>query len=125
MHHAPSDIAATLLAQSGVGGAIGWSLTIIVVLIVAFFALVRLRRWIKDDDDDDGAGGGGIGFGLSDIRRLHREGKMTDEEFERLRSMFVAGAKSMAEKMPDPLARSGQPPPPPRDQRRQPPPPNA
>jgi hypothetical protein len=111
---------ASALAQSGVGGAIGWSLVIIAILVVAFLALVRLRRWIKDDDD--AGAGGGLGFGLADIRRLHREGKMSDEEFERLRAMFVAGAKSMARDMPDPLARpGGQPPPTPRDQRLHPP----
>ena len=91
------------LAAPNMTGAIGWSLVLIAFVVIAFFVLVRLRRWIKEDAD--GEAGERIGFTLSDFRRLHREGKMTDEEFERLRSKMVAGAKAMAQSMPDPLAR--------------------
>lgn len=106
------------LAAPNMSGAIGWSLVLILFVVVAVFLLIRLRRWIKEDTDD--GAGAGVGFTLSDFRRLHREGKMSDEEFERLRSMMLSGAKKMAETLPDPLARSraGTPPP-----RRPPPPP--
>ena len=98
------------LAAPNMSGAIGWSLVLILFVVLAVFLLMKLRRWIKEDTDTEA--GEGIGFTLSDFRRLHREGKMSDEEFERLRSMMLAGAKKMAENLPDPLARgrAGQPP---------------
>lgn len=100
------------LAAPEMSGAIGWSLVLIIFVVVAVFLLMRLRRWIKEDTDD--GAGEGIGFTLSDFRRLHREGKMSDEEFERLRSMMLSGAKKMAETLPSPLARDRAKTPPPR-----------
>jgi hypothetical protein len=99
------------LAQ--VGGAIGWSLVLVVFVVVGFFAIVRLRQWLKSDDEPAATGG----FSLGALRELHRQGKMTDEEFEKARSLIVAGAKKMAEKLPDPLAGHRRAPAPPRGPR--------
>jgi hypothetical protein len=41
---------------------------------------------------DDTATGGG--FTLSDIRKLHKEGKMTDQEFETTKAIMVGKAKA-------------------------------
>jgi hypothetical protein len=90
------------LADTGMAGAIGWSLVLIVLIIIAFFAVVRLRAWLKDDDDAPVS----VGFSLTDLRHLHRQGKMTDEEFEKARNLMVASTKRMAENIPDPLAGS-------------------
>ena len=90
-----------LFAASGMAGALGWSLVLIVLVVAAFFAVVRLRGWLRDDDTPPSAG-----FSLTDLRQLHRQGKMTDEEFEKARNLMVAHAKQMAEKLPDPLAGS-------------------
>ena len=103
----PPTLTIAPLAAPNMTGAIGWSLVLIAFVVIAFFVLVRLRRWIKEDADAGPSEG--IGFTLSDFRRLHREGKMTDEEFDRLRSKMVAGAKAMAQSMPDPLARKSPP----------------
>jgi hypothetical protein len=92
--------ASGLTESSGMGGVIGWSLVLLALVVAGFYAVVYLRRWLKEDDVPSG----GIGFTLSDLRQLHREGKMTDEEFERARAKFVAAGKAMAEKLPDPLA---------------------
>jgi hypothetical protein len=113
-------VSAVILASPNAIGAIGWSLVLIALLVLAFFGLMKLRRWIKEDVGD--SPGDRIGFTLSDFRRLHKEGKMTDEEFERLRSKMLAGAKSMAENLPDPLARKGSPPAVRRDRPQHPPP---
>ena len=86
---------------------IGWSLVLICLLMVGFFAYSRLRQWMQDDDMP----APGIGFTLSDLRQLHKQGQMTDEEFERAKSKIVGGAKAMAAKLPDPLARNRTPPP--------------
>src|SRR5262245_20342086 len=90
------------LAQSELGRAIGWSLVIVALIVVAFFAVMYLRRWLQEEDVPSG----GIGFTLSDLKQLHREGKMTDEEFQRAHSKMMAGAKAMTENLPDPLAGS-------------------
>ena len=110
MLRTPTDLLPMTLAAPNMSGAIGWSLVLILFVVMAVFLLMKLRRWIKEDTDTEA--GEGTGFTLSDFRRLHREGKMSDEEFERLRSMMLAGAKKMAENLPDPLARgrAGQPP---------------
>ena len=97
----PPSHPAPVLAQSGVGAIFGWSLVLIVLIFVAFFAVVRLRNWLREDQTP-----ASIGFSLTDLRQLHREGKMTDAEFEKARNLMVAHAKRTAERLPDPLAGS-------------------
>ena len=89
------------LAEAGAGSVIFWSLVLIGLLLAGFWVVMTLRNWLKSDDVPSG----GIGFTLSDLRQLHREGKMTTEEFERAREKFIAAGKAMAAKLPDPLAR--------------------
>ena len=93
---------------------IGWSLVLIFLLLAGFFVVARLRSWLKSDDEP-----AGIGFSLSDLKRLHREGKLSDEELEKARSKILGAAKAMSSQLPDPLAgsnrarqRPGQQPPP-------------
>jgi hypothetical protein len=96
--------ALVILAQDSSGSmlrVIGWSLVLICLLVVGFFAISRLRQWMRDDEMP----APGIGFTLSDLRQLHKQGQMTDEEFERAKAKIVGGAKAMAAKLPDPLAR--------------------
>jgi hypothetical protein len=90
---------------SSIASVIGWSLVLIVLVLGAFVVVMRVKSWLTADDD---AGPAGAGFTLSDLRTLHRSGKMTDEEFERARAQMMAGAKAMADKLPDPLARPGE-----------------
>jgi len=103
----------TALAQldqggaTGVAGAIFWSVIIIALCVGAFFVYTQLKRWMKEPDEPSGGGG----FTFSDLRRLHREGKLTDQEFETARAKMSAAAKKMTEDLPDPLA--GRPPTPP------------
>ena len=105
---APASVASACSASLAQGSpdsmlpVFGWSLVLIALLVVGFFAISKLRQWLKDDAP---MAGPAIGFTLSDLRQLHRQGKMTDEEFERARSKMVGAAKAMAAKMPDPLAR--------------------
>lgn len=79
--------------------AVGWSLVVAVVALVALVGVMRLRKWLKEDD----VSAGGVGFTLSDLRRLQREGKITDEEFERARSKMVEAGRALAAKLPHPL----------------------
>lgn len=55
------------------------------VLLVVLLAWAR-RRLLPRDENDARPGG----FTLSDLRRLHRDGKMSDEEFERAKAQLVA-----------------------------------
>jgi len=89
------------LAETGIGdiaGVVFWSLLTIGAIVVAFLAYVRLKQWMKADEDVHGEG-----FTLGDLRQLHKQGKMSTEEFERAREKMVASAKQMADKMPDVL----------------------
>ena len=90
-----------VLAQAA--RAMGWSLVLIALIVVAFLVVIQLRKWMQSDDGDAAPS---IGFTLGDLRQLHKEGKMTDEEFERARAKMMAGAKAMAQNLPDPLAGS-------------------
>jgi uncharacterized membrane protein len=87
----------------------GWSLVLICLLVGGFFAISKLRQWLREDDTPAPS----IGFTLSDLRQLHKQGQMTDEEFERAKAKIVGSAKSMAANLPDPLARDRRQPPPP------------
>lgn len=84
----------------------GWSFVLIGLLVGGYFAITKLREWLKSDDADPAA----VAFTLSDLRQLHRQGKMTDEEFDKAKSLILGNAKEMAAKLPDPLARDRRPP---------------
>src|SRR5689334_6188607 len=80
---------ASLLAQSGMGSALAGTLILIVVLVVMFGAVMAFRKWLKADD----APTSGPGFTLSDLRRLHKAGQMTDEEYEKAKTVLIGTAK--------------------------------
>ena len=81
-----------LLAQESSGAlprVLIWSLALIVVVIIGFVIVSWLRSRIKDTDTGPVAG-----FTLSDLRRLHKSGQMTDEEFERAKAKIIAVSQS-------------------------------
>jgi hypothetical protein len=82
------------LAEASVGPPLFWSLVLIVILLVLFGAVAMYRRWMNADDVS-----GGEGFTLSDLRRLHKSGQMTDEEFEKAKRILIGSVKAAAEKM--------------------------
>jgi hypothetical protein len=51
------------------------------------------RRRLTQPDESSGTG-----FTLSDLRRLHKSGQMTDEEFERAKAKVVEAARRAAER---------------------------
>jgi hypothetical protein len=88
------DCATTLLLAEGDPiPAIIWSGVLILVLIVLFFLIGRYRRWMASSDAP-----GGVGFTLSDLRRFHKEGKMTTEEFEKAKLILLGPLKASADK---------------------------
>ena len=92
MHVTPAH----LLAQQtdrGTGGALLWSVVLIATILVLFGAIVLYRRWMNADETTSNAG-----FTLSDLRRLHKEGKMTDAEFESAKAILIGSLKAAAAK---------------------------
>jgi len=68
------------------------TLALIGVAIVLFLAVTAIRKWLKDDTSPTA----GVGFSLSDLRQLVREGKMTHEEFEKAKAIILAAAHKPA-----------------------------
>ncbi len=94
-------LAAADASTNGLSGVFVWSGVLIAAVLVAFAGYSYLRRWMRQADDPDA----GRGFTLSDLRDLHRQGKMTDEEFQATRAQLVGAAKRMADGMPPVLPR--------------------
>jgi hypothetical protein len=90
----------SLAQPTNIGGVIGWSLVLIILLIAGAAGVMWLRRWMKEDDAPVG-----IGFTLLDLRQLHKQGKMTDAEYERARAKMLEAGRAAAAKLPHPLAR--------------------
>ena len=74
-------------------GATWWALVLVGVVLVGFYAVVQVKRWVTKPDEPSGAG-----FTLSDLRTLHRSGKMTTEEFEKAKLAIVQAAQRAAER---------------------------
>jgi hypothetical protein len=84
---------ASPLAQSGTGSILGSSLLLVVLLLVLFFGMAMLRKWVKKGDDEAPK----LGFTLGDLRRMRDEGQITEEEFERARTQMIAATQRAAE----------------------------
>lgn len=84
---ASSDVVATI-AQVDPGLALFRSvivplLGLVVAIVVGWFAVAAVRRWMRPSDSDSG------GFTLEQLRRMHRSGEMSDEEFTRAREAII------------------------------------
>ncbi len=90
-----------MLADSDIVSVLFRSLVLIGLIVGGFYAVARLRRWLKEDEE---VSAGKIGFTLGDLRELHRIGKMTSEEYEKAKNQMLAAGKSMTKGI-DPLAR--------------------
>jgi hypothetical protein len=71
-----------------------WVVVTIAALIGGYVVVMRLREWLRGPDVTSAP----IGFTLSDLRKLHASGQMTDEEFEKARAKAVEAAKKMMER---------------------------
>ena len=93
--------AATLLAQSAersTGGIVFWSAVLIIAMVAMFGALAVYRKWMATDDTPTT----GPAFTLSDLRKLHKEGKMTTEEYEKAKTAIVGSLKASTDKPKEP-----------------------
>jgi hypothetical protein len=85
--------------------------SLIVVCIACMALVLWVRKWVRDA----GPAPRQMGFTLSDLRQMHRDGQLSTEEFERAKEKIVATARHnlLATGKPDPAAgpraRSGPP----------------
>src|SRR5262249_20708611 len=82
-----------LLAQSASGDAIFWTVVLLVIVIIASAGVMFLRKKLSPNEDFRSEG-----FTLADLRRLHKEGKLSDQEFEVAKHQLVRAMKKAAEK---------------------------
>ena len=80
-------------------------MVLIVIVMIGFVGAIQVKKWARAEEE-----AGGDNFTLSDLRRLHKTGKMTTEEFEKARAAIVALAQKAQTKpqppgkpAPDPL----------------------
>lgn len=64
-----------------------WLATLAALVIVGWFALAWIRRRMRADDPQDAP------FTLDALRKLHREGRLSDDEFKRARDTIVEAAR--------------------------------
>ena len=95
-------LAAADTAVRGMQGVFVWSGVVIVATLLAFAGYSYLRRWMRSADEPTGDN---RGFTLSDLRELHRQGKMSDAEYEATRAQLVGAAKRMVDRLPPVLPR--------------------
>ena len=82
-----------LLAEGDYGRLFVWSLVLVISLIALLGVLQVYRKWMNATNT-----GGGAGFTLSDLRKLHKEGKMTDVEYEKAKTLLIGTLKKSMEK---------------------------
>ena len=71
-----------------------WSFVLIALLLAGFVAVSKVKAWSKREEDPDSA----AGFTLGDLRRMHRDGNLSDEEFEKARVQMIAATQRAAER---------------------------
>ena len=89
---APFRVLADLTDEQTHSALIG-SLILIVILMLLFGGVVLYRKWMNAEDTTTGEG-----FTLSDLRRLHKEGKMSTAEFESAKAILIGSLKKQATK---------------------------
>lgn len=77
-----------------------WAVVLIGLLLAAFVGVAQVKKRLVKDDDLSGGG-----FSLGDLRALHRQGKMSDEEFEKAKQVILAATKRAAERQAEAQAK--------------------
>lgn len=86
-----------LLAQLSESLAIlRWLLVLLIVVVGLIVIALWLRRRLAVADEEEGP----IGFTLGDLRQMHREGKLSDEEFNTARAAMIARSRAVLNEPP-------------------------
>ena len=71
------------------GSILIWSFILIALVVVGFLGALYVKKWTAQvEEPDDGAG-----FTLGDLRRLHKEGKITGDEFEKASVQMISATR--------------------------------
>ena len=82
-----------MLSDVPVASIIRLSLILIGLILAGWLTVWQVRRRLTKPDETSGAG-----FTLSDLRRLHKSGQMSDAEFERAKAKVVEAARRATER---------------------------
>jgi hypothetical protein len=83
---------ATILSANNPAMVIVWSLSLLALLAAGYLVVSHLRRrYVQPKEDVPNTG-----FTLADLRELHRQGKMSDEEFAAAKAKVVEAAQRAA-----------------------------
>ncbi|MCH2144924.1 MAG: hypothetical protein MK082_07225 [Phycisphaerales bacterium] len=66
-------------------------LVLVGVVVVGFIVIGIVRKWMRTESVDNQ-----VGFTLSDLRRLHAEGKLSREELETAEKQMIAKVRETA-----------------------------
>ncbi len=79
--------------------------TLLVAMVLIVLGVIVYRRFNRNDGDD----GSQVGFSLEDLRILHQQGQLSDDEFNRAREHLLAKfpTDSPPEQGPDNPAKPG------------------
>ena len=80
-----------LLAATPVSGVLVWALILIVAVGVLIALIAWLRRRLVGDAPADNPP-----FTLHDLRTLHAQGRLSDEEFQRAKASMLASVSGTA-----------------------------
>jgi len=80
------------LADVDVLSILFWSVVLIVIVLLGFFGVKALHKWMNNQDVENL----GAGFTLSDLRQLHKSGQMSSEEYEKAKSILLAATHKPA-----------------------------
>lgn len=74
-----------MIADSSLSGSIiFWGIIIILIIVVGLLAVFAVKKMLLSDDTVVHPP-----FTLSDLRQMHKSGKMTAEEFERAKAKII------------------------------------
>jgi hypothetical protein len=72
------------------------SLGLLALLTIGLLVVQRVKKRLQSDDEETSDLAGG--FTLSDLRRLHKAGEMSNEEFEKAKARVIEAARRAAER---------------------------
>ncbi|MCC7349715.1 MAG: SHOCT domain-containing protein [Phycisphaerales bacterium] len=86
-----------LAAADDYSKVIVWSLVLIGVIIILFVTAAWVKRWASRNAD----AGPVSGFSLSELRKLHQSGQLSQDEFNRAKEKIVQSARTMSVRPPE------------------------
>jgi hydrogenase maturation factor HypE len=84
-----------------------WSLAVVAVFTVGLVLVARVKKRMQADAEQEEVS---AGFTLSDLRRMHKAGEVSNEEFEKAKARVIDAARRAAARTPQGKAATAPPP---------------